>query len=86
LNNDTDCLHEACVTDVVNAVAEMRRCGAQSVVLLGNRGGGSLMAFAQRETQCGDGWIGIATHPGEGVFMLQVIDPAVADESDPGAR
>lgn len=83
LNNDTDCLHEKCVVDVAAAAAEMRRRGAESVVLLGNSGGGSLMALTQKETGCGDGWIGIAAHPGEGVFMLQVIDPSVADESDP---
>ena len=83
LNNDTDCIHESCVVDVATAVAEMRRRGAEAVVLLGNSGGGSLMALVQKEKACGEGWIGIAAHPGEGVFMLQVIDPSVADESDP---
>ncbi len=83
LNNDTDCLHESCVVDVKVAADEMRRRGAESVVLFGNSGGGSLMALAQKETGCGDAWVGVAAHPGEGVFMLQVIDPSVADESDP---
>src|SRR5829696_4315177 len=83
LNNDIDCLHESCIVDVQTAHDEMRRRGAEAVVLLGNSGGGSLMAMAQAQLGIGDGWIGIAAHPGEGVFMLQVIDPSVADENDP---
>lgn len=83
MNNDTDCLHEACITDVRTAHDEMIRRGAQAVVLLGNSGGGSLMAMANAELGIGDGWVGMAAHPGEGVFMLQVIDPSVADEHDP---
>ena len=85
LNNDTDCLHESCIVDVKTVHDEMIRRGAEAVVLLGNSGGGSLMAMAQAELGIGDGWIGMAAHPGEGVFMLQVIDPSVADEDDPFA-
>jgi alpha-beta hydrolase superfamily lysophospholipase len=83
MNNDTDCVHENLVIDVAAVADEMRRRGAEAVVLLGNSGGGSLMALAQVERGCGDGWVGMAAHPGEGVFMNQVIDPSVADEHDP---
>jgi pimeloyl-ACP methyl ester carboxylesterase len=83
-NNDTDCLHELCTIDVEAVVDFLKtQRGFDAVVLLGNSGGGSLMALSHALKGVGDGFVAMAAHPGEGMFMGKVIDPSVADESDP---
>ena len=85
LNNDTDCLHEALRRPTsrppsprcAGAAREARRAARQQRRRLADGAG------AEGDAAAATASIAIAAHPGEGVFMMQVIDPSVADEGDP---
>ena len=49
LNNDTDMVHERILLDVAAGMRWLRGQGFERVVLLGNSGGGSLLAFYQSQ-------------------------------------
>ena len=89
VNNDIDCLHEKCVVDVQTAVAEMRRRRRRADRAARQQrrriadGAQPGHVSADQGVELGDAFVALAAHPGEGVFMLQVIDPSVTDEADP---
>ncbi|MCL6643610.1 MAG: hypothetical protein K6U88_01310 [Dehalococcoidia bacterium] len=49
LNNDTDMVHERILLDIAAGMRWLRGQGFERVVLLGNSGGGSLLAFYQSQ-------------------------------------
>jgi pimeloyl-ACP methyl ester carboxylesterase len=62
--------------------------GIETIVLLGNSGGGSLMAAYQaqaddRNLPTADGYIASAAHPGRPDVLTAWMDASVMDESDP---
>ena len=64
--------------------------GVETVVLLGNSGGGSLMAAYQAqagdaELPAADGYVASAAHPGRPEVLTAWMDGAVVDENDPVA-
>jgi len=65
--------------------------GVETIVLLGNSGGGSLMAAYQAKSLesddllTADGYIASAAHPGRPEVLTAWMDGAVVDENDPVA-
>jgi hypothetical protein len=82
---------ELALEDIALGVRWLREQGVETVVLLGNSGGGSLMAAYQALAAAGDDLLGgelyvsVAAHPGRPQVLTGWMDPSVIDESDPVA-
>jgi hypothetical protein len=77
------------LSDIALGVRWLREQGVERLVLLGNSGGGSLMAAYQAQAQRdaslppGDLYVSLAAHPGRPQVLTAWMDASVADESDP---
>ncbi len=76
---------ESALADIGLGVQWLRRQGAERIVLLGNSGGGSLMAAYRARGGEGELYASVAAHPGRPDVLTAWLDPAVSDEADPTA-
>jgi pimeloyl-ACP methyl ester carboxylesterase len=78
---------EPALDDIAVGVRWLREAGAETVVILGNSGGASLMAAYQAERagsdDAGDLFVSLCAHPGRPDVLTSWLDPSVTDESDP---
>jgi len=74
------------LTDISVGVKWLREQGVENIALLGNSGGGSLMAAYQAEAAApGDLYISLNAHPGRPEVLTNWMDASVTDENDPAA-
>jgi hypothetical protein len=72
------------LADIALGVRWLREHGAERIVLLGNSGGGSLMAAYQALGEGGgDLYVSLAAHPGRPQVLTGWMDASVTDERDP---
>ena len=77
------------LADIALGARWLREQGVERLVLLGNSGGGSLMAAYQAESQRdarltpGDLYVSLAAHPGRPQVLTAWMDASVSDEFDP---
>ena len=75
---------EHALADIAVGVKWLREHGVEKVVLLGNSGGGSLMAAYQAEAEHkADLYISLNAHPGRPEVLTNWMDGSIVDESDP---
>ena len=78
---------ENALADIGHGVRWLREsAGVDTVVILGNSGGGSLMAAYQAEAICearaGDLYVSVNSHQGRPDVLTTWLDPSVVDETD----
>jgi hypothetical protein len=77
------------LADIALGVRWLRERGVERLVLLGNSGGGSLMAAYQAQSQRddrlapGELYVSLAAHPGRPQVLTAWMDASVTDEFDP---
>ena len=82
-------LLEHALADIALGVGWLREQGVEHIVLLGNSGGGSLMAAYQAQSKgddrlpSGDLYVSLAAHPGRPQVLTAWMDASVIDEFDP---
>jgi pimeloyl-ACP methyl ester carboxylesterase len=76
-------LLEPALEDLDAGMRWLREHGVETVVLLGNSGGGSLLAAYQAVHGGGDLYLSVAAHPGRPDVLTNWMDPSVLDEFDP---
>jgi pimeloyl-ACP methyl ester carboxylesterase len=75
---------EHALADIAVGVRWLRERGVEKIVLLGNSGGGSLMAAYQAEAEHkADLYISLNAHPGRPEVLTNWMDASAIDESDP---
>ncbi len=74
---------EGALEDIGLGVRWLGEQGLETIVLLGNSGGGSLMAAYQALLGAGDLYVSVAAHPGRPQVLTSWLDPSVTDEADP---
>jgi hypothetical protein len=82
-------LLEHALADIALGARWLREQGVERLLLLGNSGGGSLMAAYQAQSQRddrlapGDLYVSLAAHPGRPQVLTAWMDASVTDEFDP---
>jgi pimeloyl-ACP methyl ester carboxylesterase len=87
--NESYFLLDHALADIGLGARWLRELGVERLVLLGNSGGGSLMAAYQAQSQRddrlapGDLYVSLAAHPGRPQVLTAWMDASVMDEFDP---